>query len=67
MKRNKLAALLVAGSALFAVPVAWAGLGQQIAGTNWSVASDDSGSTESGDDPVAQCSVNGYRLSLSTT
>jgi hypothetical protein len=65
MKSKRLTALLVAGTAVFGVPAAMAGLGQQIPGTNWSVSSDDSGSAANGDDPVAQCSVNGYTLSMS--
>jgi hypothetical protein len=65
MRGKKLAAFLAAGSALIGVPMAWAGLGIQIPGTNWAVSSDDSGATENGEDPVPQCSVNGYRLSLS--
>jgi hypothetical protein len=66
MKRTKLAALLVAAStAVVGAQAAHAGLGIQIPGTNWSVASDDSGATQNGEDPVPQCSLNGYRLSLS--
>src|SRR5262249_19486573 len=67
MKRTKgLRALAIAALGCAAVGVPAALASPQIPGTLWSVSADDSGNTGTGgDDPVPQCSANGYSMSLS--
>jgi uncharacterized repeat protein (TIGR01451 family) len=62
MHRARGAALAILGLVSFGVPAALAATGSaQIPGTNFAVSADDSGGNQS---PVAQCSLNGYRLSF---